>query len=171
LGETPAFDGNGFETGEAIVVYTEPIKLRANVSPARGEAAIESFGVGLDFDKTILFQGMSPITETSILWVDSSVDNESPYVDGKRIPHDYIIRRIAESLPSTNHTVVAIKKTHVTHRAAMVVSSAGIKMYDGNGNENLIIQEPLMQSVRKLLHDIHDTPLVDKDGNYLMFGG
>lgn len=103
--------GNTLETGESAISYTDPIKLFANVSPARGESASRQFGEFEDYDKVIVFAGKSPVTETSVFWIDNLDGGEIPQIDGANIPHDYIVRKVAQSLNSTS---LAVQKVNVS---------------------------------------------------------
>lgn len=100
----------GNETGHRVVL-SDPIRMYANVSPARGESATRQFGESEDYDKVIVFAGESPVTETSVFWIDNLVGGEIPVVDGKNAPHDYIVKKVAESL---NFTSLAVQKVNVS---------------------------------------------------------
>lgn len=108
----------GNETGHGVV-YTDPISMYANVSPAKGETETRMFGEDLGYDKVIVFAGKSPVSETSVFWIDNLVGGEIPQENGKNIPHDYIVRKVAESLNSTS---LAVQKVNVS-----VVSFASIE--------------------------------------------
>ena len=103
--KTPIVDSDGFETGEHEFVYSTPEKLLANVSPAKGESMAELFGESEDYDKVIVVSGKSPVTETSVLWIDNATETSPAY------PHDYIVKKVAESINSTS---LAVKKVNVS---------------------------------------------------------
>lgn len=97
LGKQPIVDENGFETGEYEVTYSDPVTIKANISPARGEASTRQFGDSENYDKVIVTDNVAlPIDINSILWVDS-LDTSKP--------HDYIVRKVAKSLNSVSYAV------------------------------------------------------------------
>ena len=96
-------DSDGMKTGEFSVGYSEPVAMRANISPATGTSRTEQFGNLENYDKVIVTAEMDcPIDEHSILWVDD-LNTEHP--------HDYIVKRVAKSL---NVISIAIAKVSVT---------------------------------------------------------
>lgn len=109
MSQTALKDENGYETGQYHVVYTLPVEAKFNVSPAKGEATTEAFGKDLSYDKTIVANKDCPITETSVLWVDTmptlSVEGETT------TPHDYIVTGVAKS---QNSVTIAIEKVQIT---------------------------------------------------------
>ena len=107
--------------GKFLSSYTEPMKLRVNISPNRGDVALRVFGEMLEYDRTILFSGNSPLTEQSIIWLDCLIAGKIPQINGENVPHDYIVKRVAESLPSTGHTVIAVKKINVQFSRALIM--------------------------------------------------
>ncbi len=98
-----AKNSDDFETGERIKQYAEPIKCKGNISPASGKASEEAFGVALDYDKTIVLSDDTPISETTMLFVDK----EPIYDEGDEPLFDYQVVKVAKSL---NYTMIAIKK-------------------------------------------------------------
>ena len=99
----PVLDEYGNETGEYEILYSSPTALRINVSAARGESSTRPFGNTENYDKVLMTDDLSiPITETSILWIDS-LDTEKP--------HDYIVKKIAKSLNSVS---IAVSKVSVS---------------------------------------------------------
>ncbi len=91
------------ETGEYEITYSDPVSLKVNISPARGESQINQFGSLSDYDRVIVHDNVNcPIDENSILWVDS-LDTDTP--------HDYIVKRVAKGL---NNISYAIKKVNVS---------------------------------------------------------
>lgn len=103
--------GNISETGEHETVYSDPIKMIANISPAKGEMSIRQFGEALNYDKVLVLAGKSPLEESSILWIDNLQNGEISKIDGENVPHDYIVKRIAESM---NFTSIAVEKVMVS---------------------------------------------------------
>lgn len=103
LGKQPIADENGFETGEYEIAYSDPVTVKANISPARGEASTRQFGDSENYDKVIVTDNVAlPIDINSVLWVDS--------LDISK-PHDYIVRKVAESQNSVSY---AIQKVDVS---------------------------------------------------------
>ena len=107
--QVPAVDEDGYETGETTVGYGDPVQLKCNISPAKGNAQSEFFGVLESYDKVIVTDQMDcPIDENTVLYVD----REPEYEDGKVVnEYDYIVRRVAKSL---NHISYAISRAEVS---------------------------------------------------------
>lgn len=101
LGRETIVDEYGNETGEYRKVYNAPIELMANVSPAQGKYSTRQFGDIENYNKVIVLE-KSPISETSILWIDN--------LDIAK-PHDYVVERIAQSLNSVS---IAVRKVTVS---------------------------------------------------------
>lgn len=103
----PIVDEYGNETGEYGVTYLDPVKSRANISPARGEAQIAQFGDIDNYDKVIVTADMNcPIDENSVLYV--GVEPVQTGDDWSK--HNYIVRRAARSI---NQVFIAIAKVDV----------------------------------------------------------
>lgn len=97
------FDEHGYRTGEVAPQYTEPEKLRINVSTVKGEAEAEAFGQYLDYDRTLFTTNMDcPLKEESRIWFGK---------DPSKAPHNYIVVRRADS---KNALRFAIKEVKVT---------------------------------------------------------
>ena len=102
-GKEPVIDEYGNQTGEYEILYTPPTLLKINVSAARGEYSTRQFGDTENYDKVLMTDDLNvPITETSILWIDS-LDTEKP--------HDYIVKKVAKSLNSVS---IAVSKVSVS---------------------------------------------------------
>lgn len=96
-GKEPLTDEYGSPTGEYEVLYSEPVFLKINVSAARGEYSTRQFGEMENYDKILVTDDINlPISETSILWIDS-LDTTKP--------HDYIVKKVARSLNSVSYAV------------------------------------------------------------------
>ena len=97
-GTQPIMDEWGNETGEYKTLYTEPVAIKMNVSPARGQASTEMFGEDLNYTKSMVTTDLTcPIDEYSRLWVDKPTTES----------HDYIVVLVAKSI---NNIAYAIKK-------------------------------------------------------------
>ena len=103
-----ATNGDGYETGETKVFYSEPVPMRANVSAATGYAQTEQFGNFITYDKVIVTDDMScPIDENSVLFLD-----KEPEFDTSGNPlYDYTVKRVARSLNSIS---IAVSKVTVS---------------------------------------------------------
>ena len=102
-GKEPVIDEYDNQTGEYEILYTAPALLKINVSAARGEYSTRQFGDTEKYDKVLMTDDLNvPITETSILWIDS-LDTEKP--------HDYIVKKVAKSLNSVS---IAVSKVSVS---------------------------------------------------------
>lgn len=101
-------DDEGNKTGEKKVLYSAPVELRANISPATGNTSVEQFGNSLQYDKVIVLDDTAcPINEHSVLFVDTV-----PAYDSAGNPlFDYIVKKVARSLNSVS---IAIAKVEVT---------------------------------------------------------
>ena len=102
-GTENVLDDDGNIAGERVK-YGSPVKARANVSAAQGEAQIEQFGNSVEYDKVILSDDMSaPIDENTefFIYTPSRCDETGNPM------FDYIVRKVAKSL---NTLAVAISK-------------------------------------------------------------
>jgi len=96
-GKEPLKDEYGNPIGEYEVLYSEPVLLKINVSAARGEYSTRQFGEMENYEKILVTDDTNlPISETSILWIDS-LDTTKP--------HDYIVKKVAKSLNSVSYAV------------------------------------------------------------------
>lgn len=111
LRKVPLKDEYGNLNGEYKVVYGDPFPIMANVSAARGESTTRQFGDDIRYDRIIILDNPAfPITETSVLWIDTLPDFDE---NGRTItPHDYIVKQVA---PSLNSMSIAVSKVSVTH--------------------------------------------------------
>jgi hypothetical protein len=101
----PVKDEYGNDTGQTTTGYQNPVKTRQRVSPNKGEANAEAFGLTADYDRVIVTTDTLPLTETSVLWINTiPVLNE----DGSTAtPHDYKVTKVA---PDLNVKQYAIKR-------------------------------------------------------------
>ena len=101
-GLTNVVDEDGFYTGEQMPSYAEPVKAEMNISPATGRTVLEWFGVNEQYDHVLVTDDINcPITETTILWIDTSTTS----------PHNYVVSRIAKSL---NSVAIGVTKVSVS---------------------------------------------------------
>lgn len=95
------YDAYGNYTGQLSPSYSSPVEVRMNISPAKGTADLEQFGISEQYDKVLVTDDMDcPITETSILWIDTTpgtTENPNPY--------NYAVVRVAKSLNSISFAV------------------------------------------------------------------
>lgn len=105
----PLVDEYGNETGEYAVGYLDPVKCKANISPAKGESQIAQFGDIDNYDKVIVTADMNcPIDENSVLYV--GIGQPVLSEDNEWSKHNYIVRRVAKSI---NQIAIAISKVDV----------------------------------------------------------
>lgn len=97
-------DGN--YTGEYNITYNYPIVVSGCVSSTKNNTDVETFGVNLDYDKTILLDDPKlPIDEKTLVFIDKAPiwDEETHNVTNR----DYIVVKVARSL---NFLQLAVKK-------------------------------------------------------------
>ncbi len=101
-GMADAVDSDGYLTGEKAKSYAAPVEFRINVSPNKGTASEEAFGVETTYDRVMNTCDMTcPIAEETLIWV-----GKSP-ADG---PHNYRVTRVA---PGLMNIVYAIKEVSI----------------------------------------------------------
>lgn len=104
----PVFDEYGNRTGAVKIIYSEPQRLEANISPAMGDSQVEQFGNSVQYDKVIVLDDVNcPIDENTVLFVDTAPQTDE---DGNLL-FDYIVKKVAKSL---NSVAIAIKKVEVS---------------------------------------------------------
>lgn len=102
--------GNTLETGEYSTGYGDPVKFKANVTPASGANITEQFGNLDNYDKVIVTADMTcPIDEQSVLYIDKTPIQDD--VTGAWSAHNYVVRRVARSINSIS---IAVRKVDVT---------------------------------------------------------
>lgn len=100
--------GDGYESGEPVISYSEPQEYRANVSPATGNSSVEQFGNSIQYDKVIVTDDTDcPIDEHTVLCIDREPETDG---DGNLI-YDYIVKKVAHSLNSVS---IAVSKVEVS---------------------------------------------------------
>lgn len=104
-------DEQGYFSGEEKIIYSEPVKCMANISPAKGEAYADVFGTNIQYDKVICIDNSvmntTHIDENTILFVDIEPTKNA---DDEYTP-DYNVKKVAKSL---NNTLIAISKVKVS---------------------------------------------------------
>lgn len=101
LNRVPLKDDDGYETGEHVVGYGEPVKLMCSISPAKGYAQVNMFGNLESYDKVLITDDMTcPIDENTVLFIDK----EPEFKNGQPI-FDYTVRRVAKSLNTISYAV------------------------------------------------------------------
>ena len=87
-GKVDKVDKSGYKTGEKVKTYSDPVPLRINVSPARGNADRDGFGIDLNYSRTMSTADVDcPIAEDSLLWIGIE----------PTAPHNYVVVRKAVS--------------------------------------------------------------------------
>lgn len=98
LGIADVFDEYGYRTGDTAPHYSDPEKLRINVSTVKGEAENEAFGLYLDYDRTLFTTNMDcPIKEGSVIWLGKDPGNGDPY--------NYVVKRVADSKNALRYAI------------------------------------------------------------------
>jgi hypothetical protein len=113
-------DEYGNENG-VHTIYGNPVKFKANVSPAKGTAVAQMFGLDDQYDRIIAIgERDTPIDEYAVLWIDTKPDLDADgaltvNADGEIVtPWDYIVRRVARGLPGFGSTVIAVSRVNVS---------------------------------------------------------
>ena len=121
LGIADVFDDYGYRTGETKDSWTEPVKIRLNVSTVKGEVDNDAFGGFLDYSRTLFTTNMDcPIKEGAIIWLSKD--------PAKGDPHNYIVVRKADSKNALRY---AIKEVEISADGA--VNTTG--KVNGNSNQ------------------------------------
>lgn len=103
------YDEYGNETGETGITYDAPVSVQANISPARGTADLEQFGINSDYTKTIVSDNLTlPIDKSTILWIGIAPDKDG---EAGTVKHNYVVVGVAKSL---NSVTIAVKEVSVS---------------------------------------------------------
>ena len=106
LGEQEVVDEDGNYTGETAIAYSEPVQIRANVSPATGNTNMEMFGNFADYSRVVVTDDVSiPVNENAVMWIDKE-PIEGHGIEG----YNYIVRRVAKSF---NSVAIAVRDVDV----------------------------------------------------------
>ena len=111
-GTEDSYDEYGNISG-THATYGKPVKALGNISPGRGTAITQPFGVDDMYDNTNTVEDRDTlIDEYSVLWVETPpVLKEDGTTD---TPWDYIVRRVARGLPTFGNAHIAISKVSVS---------------------------------------------------------
>lgn len=102
-GKTKVYDSNGLFTGDHKPSYSAPVKATMNVSPARGSAAVEMFGVNTNYSRIVVTDDLAcPITETTVLWI-------GPEPNQTASNFNYRVVRIGRSINSISYAVAEVE--------------------------------------------------------------
>ena len=103
-GVQQVLDAKGNRTGEKAPSYKTPVELKTHVSPARGAAEADMFGINVPYDRTFILSAKEApdIKEQDVLFVDTPPDLENGTV-----PFDHVVRRVSKS---RNYILYAIEK-------------------------------------------------------------
>ena len=103
-GLRPLLDEGGFDTGEKVPSYTQPVEIRANVSPATGDVGVEYFGNELTYDRVVIIDDPNtPINEQSVMVIDRPLEFDR----SRTLKFDYVVKRVARHL---QFAVIAVSK-------------------------------------------------------------
>lgn len=88
-------DENGYFTGRKIPLYSDPVEAHMIVSPEEGSSRLADTGIQKEAVRHIITNDMNtPLSETSILWID-----KQPYDEGgSLLPHNYVVDSVKRSL-------------------------------------------------------------------------
>lgn len=108
-------DANNLFTGQYEIAYSNPVEAHMNISPAKGQAILEQFGIQDNYDKVLVTDDMScPISEDDVMWIDTTPviagepqTQSDPPAGSTTTPHDYYVVRVGKSL---NSIAIAVRK-------------------------------------------------------------
>lgn len=109
-GQAELLDAAGNRTGEYEITYGTPIQAWMVLSPAKGSALREPFGIETNYSKVLVTDDIDcPLSEDSVLWIGVPPSEE---VHGQVVanPYNYRVVRVAKSL---NYIVYAIREVDV----------------------------------------------------------
>lgn len=99
LGKTQIVDDYGNRTGEYTLTYSDFIETKMNISPSRGIASEEMFGIQTNYTKVLVTDDVNcTMDEHSILWIDKPITG----------PHDYVVVRKAVSINSVAYAILEV---------------------------------------------------------------
>lgn len=105
-GDVEITDENDYKTGEYRQVYSTPVKLKANISPASGYNTTEIFGTSERYDKIIVTDDVGcPIDENAVLFIGV----EPTFTTEGTPKFNYVVKRVARSLNAVSIAVSEVK--------------------------------------------------------------
>ena len=125
-------DDYGNEIIGSETTYSNVNLLMANVSPAKGDAELQQFGINEDYTRTVVTDKKLPIDEATVMWVglgrldvydsaDIYTDGDTVIKDGQivrfkngrfvEVPYNHKVVKVAKSINSTTY---AIKEVNVS---------------------------------------------------------
>lgn len=105
--ETKVMDEDNLFTGEYAKTYSEPVQMKANISPANGTTLTDQFGTNIICDKVIVTADIDcPIDENSILFVDKEVSSDK---ESGQYEYDYVVKKVAKSINSISIAISKVK--------------------------------------------------------------
>lgn len=110
-GEQEIIDGNGNRTGEYDIQYADPVQTYMVISPNRGSAARDPYGISTNYTNVMTTGDLDcPIAEDSVLWIgtDPTVEVAGQTV---KLPHTHIVVRVS---PSLNYIQYAIREVDIS---------------------------------------------------------
>lgn len=116
-GVNEIIDENGDYTGDYKVEYSTPIQAKMSISPSRGTADVECFGINIQYTKTLETDDMgTPFDTDTIFWIGVT-PKETYTVNGIKntvdVPHNYVVSGVARGLPRSGTCKIAIKEVDV----------------------------------------------------------
>ena len=108
-------DGNGDYTGEYGTLYSKPVRIRANLSPAHGSAEDEVFGLSVNYTKILTTANMNrDISLHSLIWDEKpSVDDDfSLLQDDENVLVGDSVYRVVRVGKGHYHMRYALRKLH-----------------------------------------------------------
>lgn len=119
-GTVEDYDDYGNQIG-THAAYGNPVEMRGNISPAKGDVVARQFGDDDNYDKVIVLGDCNtPIDEYAVLWIDSTpeIDEDGSLITDETgnpvTPWDYVVRKIGRGLPPFGSVVIAVKKVMVS---------------------------------------------------------
>ena len=107
LGKQEHLDSRGYMSGESEIYYSEEIPFKAHLSGAMGSSYIDSNGISIDYDKSMVltlweFEKLG-FDENTVFFID-----KKPEYDSKNLPlYDYRVERIRDTI---NEVIILLKK-------------------------------------------------------------
>lgn len=100
-GIAKVYDTEGNFTGERRPSYGDPTEIRVNVGHNRGKAEAMTFGIHLDYDKTIVLDNQSDpgFKEDSVFWIEAEPTED----------YNFVVVKIAKNL---HHTTIALRRVN-----------------------------------------------------------